>query len=40
VSCTNFLTIDQALIQGKRGELSAIAMQQIEAALKLVLDLT
>ena len=40
VSCTNFMTIDKNLVQSKRGELSALAMQQIEAALKLALDLS
>src|SRR4051812_45133705 len=38
-SCTNLLTVDQALILRRVGELSATAMQQIEQALKLVLEL-
>ena len=38
-SCTNFLTLDQALIERKVGELSGTAIQQIEQALAFVLDL-
>jgi mRNA-degrading endonuclease toxin of MazEF toxin-antitoxin module len=38
-SSTNFLTIDQALVLNRVGELSAAAMQQIEQALALVLGL-
>jgi mRNA-degrading endonuclease toxin of MazEF toxin-antitoxin module len=38
-SCTNFLTVDQALVLRKIGELSNLAMQQIDQALQLVLGL-
>ena len=36
-SCTNFLTLDQALVQRTVGYLSAAIMQQIEDCLKKVL---
>jgi mRNA interferase MazF len=39
-SCTNFLTLDQALIQRTVGVLSSAAMQQIETCLKAVLQLS
>jgi len=38
-SCSNFLTLDQSLVERKVGELSGVAMQQIEQALAFVLDL-
>jgi mRNA-degrading endonuclease toxin of MazEF toxin-antitoxin module len=38
-SCTNFLTTDQALVLRRVGELSSSAMQQIEQALRFVLDI-
>jgi mRNA interferase MazF len=38
-SCTNFLTIDQTLIQRQVGQLSGAALLHIEAALRLVLGL-
>jgi mRNA interferase MazF len=37
--CTNFLTIDQTLIQRTVGYLTPTTMQQIEVCLKKVLDL-
>lgn len=37
-SCTNFLTLDKALVQRTVGYLSPAIMQPIEACLKRVLD--
>ena len=39
VACTNFLTIDQALIQRTVGYLTPATMQQIEDCLKKVLSM-
>jgi mRNA interferase MazF len=39
VSCTNFLTIDQGLVYQKIGRLSSAALQQVDACLKISLDL-
>ena len=38
-SCNNFLTLDQALVHRRLGELSAAAMRQIEVCLRAALDL-
>ncbi|HZT81050.1 MAG TPA: type II toxin-antitoxin system PemK/MazF family toxin [Gemmataceae bacterium] len=37
--CNNFLTIDQGLLHSRRGELSAAAVQEIEAKIKAALEL-
>jgi mRNA-degrading endonuclease toxin of MazEF toxin-antitoxin module len=37
--CNNFLTLDQARIHRRLGQLSAGTMQQIEAAVKTALEL-
>ena len=39
VSCTNVLTLDKGLIVGTIGYLSDSVMRQIEACLKVVMDL-
>src|SRR5262249_15823493 len=39
-SCTNFLTLDQGLVLRTVGALSDAVMQQIEACLKTVLELS
>jgi mRNA interferase MazF len=39
VSCTNFLTIDQVLIDQTIGRLSATAMQQVDHCIKAALQL-
>jgi mRNA interferase MazF len=38
-SCNNFLTLDQRLVHRRLGELSVIALRQIEACLKVALAL-
>ena len=39
VSCTNFLTLDQAVIRDTIGFLSDAAMQEVERSVKRVLEL-
>src|SRR5437870_4090379 len=39
ISCTNFLTIDQALIQRTLGFVSDAILRQVEACLKTVLEI-
>ena len=38
-SCNNFLTLDQALVRRRLGELSTVALGQIEARLRVALAL-
>jgi mRNA interferase MazF len=38
-SCNNFLTLDRALVRRRLGELSAAALRQIEACLRVALEL-